>query len=218
MTRNSILITICTLLSSVAFGQTYEGTIEFDKKKQQAFVIDYTYPPEAVENAFVQKIEKLGYSSKTEKGLFNKNKGFIVFRNTVISEIDPLQRDYMVKIDKRSRKSADESTLYLVVMSNDQNIMPAMKTDDIAKAKAFLNNLLPEIEGAKLELDIKGNEETIVKSEKEFKKLQDEKADLEKKLKKNQEDIEKQTKLIETQRTALDTLKSKRSPAVTPVK
>ncbi|RYY60656.1 MAG: hypothetical protein EOO05_09170 [Chitinophagaceae bacterium] len=216
MKRLYLLLPLMVLLAITSFGQSYEGTVEFDKKKQQAFVIDYSYSPEAVENAIVQKIEKMGYTSKTEKGLFNKNKGFIVFKNAVISDIDPVQHDYMLKIEKKSRKSDDETTLYLLIMSDDQNQLPAMKTDEVARAKYFLNNLLPEIEEAKLELEIKGNEESIVKSEKKYKDLQDEKADLEKKLKKNAEDIDKQAKQIEVQRGSLDALKGKRKSSVVP--
>jgi len=212
-----VILTVSFLTGMVLTGmaQAYEGTIEFDKKKQQAFVIDYSYPPEAVENAIVQKVEKLGYSGKTEKGIFNKNKGFIVFKNTVITDIDPIQRDYMLKIEKKSRREDDETTLYLVIMSSDQNLLPAMKTDDVARVKYFLNNLLPEIEEAKLEMEIRDNEETVVKSEKKYKDLQDEKAELEKKLRKNQEDIDKQVKQIEVQRLSLDALKGKRKTAVT---
>jgi len=218
MKRISFLLPVCLLMGVTGIAQSYEGTVEFDKKKQQAFVIDYAYSPEAVENAFVQKIEKLGYSSKTEKGLFNKNKGFVVFKGTVISEIDPVQRDYMVKVEKKSRKDDNASTLYLLIMSADQNQIPVMKTDEVAKAKSFLNNMLPDIEEAKLEIEIKGNEESVVKAEKKFKDLQDEKAGLEKKLKANAEEIEKQTKAIEMQRGSLDALKAKRrgAPAAAP--
>ncbi|MET0637261.1 MAG: hypothetical protein ABWZ25_14620 [Chitinophagaceae bacterium] len=215
-----LMITLLALAGIKTFGQSYEGTIDFDKKKQRAFVIDYAYSPEAVENAFVQKVEKLGYSAKTEKGLFNKNKGFIVFRNTVISEIDPIQRDYLIKIEKKSRKDDDETTLYMVIMSADENQLPSMKTDEVARAKHFLNTLHPEIEEAKLEIEIRGNEETVAKSEKKYKELQEEKAELEKKLQKNTEDLERQTKQIEVQRLSLDTLKGKRKsnqPVVTPV-
>ena len=216
MKRILLTAAVICLFIVTAMGQSYEGTIEFDKKKQKAFVIDYSYPQEAVENAIIQKIEKLGYSSKTEKGLFNKNKGFIIFRNTVITEIDPIQRDYMLKIEKKSRKADNETTLYLVIMSGDMNILPEMKTDEVARAKYFLNNLLPEIEEAKLELEIRDNEETVTKSEKKYKDLQDEKAELEKKLRKNQEDIDKQVKQIEVQRLSLDALKGKRKTATPP--
>lgn len=216
MQKLYILLAFISVVSVKTWGQSYEGTIDFDKKKQKALVIDYNYSPEAVENAIVDRIEKLGYSSKTEKGLFNKNKGFIVFKNAVISEIDPVQHDYMIKIEKKSRKDDNESTLYMVIMSGEENQLGAMKTDDIARAKYFLNNLHPDIEEAKLEIEIKGNEESVAKSEKKFKDLQDEKADLEKKLKKNAEELDKQSKQIEVQRTSLDTLRGRRRGNTTP--
>ena len=53
----------------------------------------------------------------------------------------------------------------------------------------------------------------VVKSEKKFKDLQDQKAELEKKLQKNAEDIENQQKQIESQRAALEGLKGKRKIA-----
>ncbi len=61
-------------------GQAYESTIEYNKKKQNAYVMEFPYSTEAVENAVVAKIEKMGYKGKEEKGLFNKDKGFIVFK------------------------------------------------------------------------------------------------------------------------------------------
>ena len=50
---------IVLALDSIVSAQAYEGTVEFDKKKQEAFMIDYPYPPEAVENAITKKMEKL---------------------------------------------------------------------------------------------------------------------------------------------------------------
>ena len=73
-----------------------------------------------------------------------------------------------------------------------------------------LKATFPEIEEASLELQIKAQDDAVVKSEKKFKDLQDEKADLEKKLQKNAEDIENQQKQIENQRQALEGLKGKR--------
>ena len=53
-----IFIIACSPILSIA--QAYQGSIEFDKKKQQAFIIDYSYPPEAVENAILQKNGEYG--------------------------------------------------------------------------------------------------------------------------------------------------------------
>src|SRR5574338_604579 len=62
-----LIMTSCFL--SVTYGQAYESTIEYNKKKQNAYAIEYPYPAEALENAIVSKIEKMGYKGKEEKGL-----------------------------------------------------------------------------------------------------------------------------------------------------
>ena len=63
---NKILLTVVValLINTLSFAQAYEGIVEFDKKKQDAFLIDYSYSPEAVENAIVKKMEMLGYKPK----------------------------------------------------------------------------------------------------------------------------------------------------------
>ena len=205
---------ICVGLSVSVFAQSYESSIEYGKKKQQAIAIDYAYTQDAVENAIVQKIEKMGFKAKEEKGMFNKDKGFIVFKNALIPEISDERMDYIVKTDRKSRREKDETTLYIIMQKDGENALSSMDAYNIGKAKGFANGLTPEIEEANLELQIKAQDNEVVKAEKKFRDLQDEKADLEKKLKKNTEDIEKQQKYIETQRTALDGLKSKRRVAV----
>lgn len=213
--KQTILIwIIATLLTVPAFSQAYESHITFDKKKQKAISIDYAYSQEAVQNAIVQKIEKMGHMAKEEKGLFNKDKGFIVFKDAFITDISEERMDYIVKIERKSRKDKDETTLYLVLNKGGEDAIQQMTAHDVGKAKSFLHNLLPEIEEANLELQIKSQDDAVVKSEKKFKDLQDQKADLEKKLQKNAEDIENQQKQIESQRTALDGLKGKRKVAM----
>ena len=208
--KRTILLLFALVTGATIFAQAYESQITYNKKKQKTIAIDYNYPQEAVENAIVQKIEKLGHSAKVEKGMFNKDKGFIVFKDATVTEISDATMDYVLKIERKSRKDKDETTLYLVLNKNGEDAIETLDSYAIGKAKSFLNNLLPEIEEAKLELDIKAQDDAVVKSEKKFKDLQDEKADLEKKIKKNQENLENQQKLIENQRGNLDALKAKR--------
>ncbi len=198
------------LLTSYAFAQPIETTVEYSKKKQRAMEISYSYPQAAVENALVEKIEKLGYKSKTEKGLFNKDKGFIVFKDVLITDVSDHSLDYIVKIERKSRKDKDESTLYLLLNKNGGDAIPDMDAFSVGKVKSFLNNLIPDIEEANLELQIKDQEGNVLKAEKKHKDLQDEKASLEKKIKKTTEDMDSQLKEVENQRAALDVLKSKR--------
>jgi len=208
---------IAFVFSVPVFSQAYEGNIEYDKKKQQAIIIDYAYSQDAVENAIVQKIEQMGYKAKTEKGMFNKDKGFIVFKNAFINDISENSMDYILKVERKSRKDKDETTLYLIMNKDGANAMPVMDAYNVGKAKSFLNNLLPEIEEANLELQIKGQEDAVTKAEKKYKNLQDDQQSLEKKIKGLQADLEKnikdqenQQKEIENQKQALEEMKGKR--------
>jgi hypothetical protein len=220
MKRISLFIWVVLFFSATVFSQAYTGTVEYNKKKQQAVQIDYSYSPEAVENAILQKMEKMGYKAKVEKGVFNKDKGYIVFKNAFLTDISEQSMDYIVKVDRKSRKEKDEATLTLIVNKDDNDALSAMDADGLGKVKSFINNLLPEVEESNLELQIKGQEGTVVKAEKKFKSLQDEQQSLEKKIKNLQSDLEKnikdqesQQKEIENQKKVLEELIGKRKVA-----
>jgi hypothetical protein len=215
-----IFCILCALLvmATAAFAQAYEGSIEYDKKKQQAFVIDYPYSVEAVENAVTQKMNKMGYKGKEEKGLFNKDKGFLVYKGAYVTDISSNSMDYIIKVEQKSRKEKDASTLYLVINKNSDNAMNTFNAEDVGRTKDFLNKLLPDVEAAHLELQIKDQEDVVAKAEKKLKGLQDDRDDMEKKIKKLQDDIkdnlkdqDNTQKEIENQQKALEALKSKRT-------
>jgi hypothetical protein len=210
---------LCVLMFTALVGltQSYESTTDYDKKKQAAFAIDYDYPEEAVENAIIKKMEKLGYNGKEEKGLFNKDKGTRVYRNTSIPDISTKSLDYIVKVDRKSRKESDKSTLYLIVLKDGQNARSNLDVSEAGQVQSFLNDLLPEVEAANLELQIKSQEDVVVKAEKKLKGLRSDKEDMESKIRKLQDDIKKNIqdqeaaqKDIEAQKKGLEDLKGKR--------
>lgn len=205
-----LLITAIVTLSS--FGQAYEASIQYDKKKQQAIAIDYSYPQEAVENAIVQKLAKMGYKAKEEKGILNRDKGFLVFKNAYITSISTERIDMMVKVERKSRKESDESVLYMIMMNGDKNALTVMDAAGVANAKTFLNGMLPEVEAANLELEIKAQEETVAKSEKKLRDLKEDQSNLEKKLLENKANQETTQKDIESQKQALGVLVGRRKP------
>lgn len=209
MKRMSLLIVLFTL-SILSRAQSYEGTIQYDKKKQQAIVIEYDYPPQAVENAMVQKLEKLGYKAKEEKGLLNKDRGFIVFKNAYVTAISNDRMDYIIKVERKSRKEDDEAVLYLIMIKGDENALVKMDAENVGKAKVFLNTMLPEIEAAHLEIQIKEQEDVVAKAEKKLSDLKDDQANLEKKLAQNKTDQENTQKDIENQKNSLGILIGKR--------
>ncbi len=200
-----VLLGFQVLLSA----QAYEGTTEYDKKKQPAFLIDYPYPPEAVENAIIKRMGKLGYKSKEEKGLFNKDKGFRNFRNAFIADISADPMDYIMKVESKGRKS-EASVIYLIIQKDGNNMKSAFDAVQVEKIKSFLNGLQPDVVAENLELDIIAQEEAVSKAEKKLRGLKDDQSDLEKKLKNNQEDQRNTEKEIEAKKQALDALKSKR--------
>ncbi|MGH2552771.1 MAG: hypothetical protein ACRDEB_03590 [Chitinophagaceae bacterium] len=197
------------LFSTLVSAQAYEGKTEYNKKKQDAFIIEFHYPPQAVENAIIKSMEDMGYKGKEEKGIFNKDRGARVYKNAVISEISKRKFDYIIQIDRKSRKESDEAVMYLIIMDNETNATAGFDAADMKSAKAFLNNLLPEVEAANLEIQINDQEEAVAKAEKRLKDLQSTQLELEKKLednKKNQEDTKND---IDTQKHILDGLKLK---------
>ena len=100
-----LLLPVVLLFAIAANSQSaYEGSIEFSKKKQDAYVIDFPYPPQAVEDALVKKMESLGYKSKEEKGMFNKDKGFRAYKAAYITALSGTSMDYMFKVERKSRK------------------------------------------------------------------------------------------------------------------
>lgn len=209
---NKILLTVAValLINTLSFAQAYEGIVEFDKKKQDAFLIDYSYSPEAVENAIVKKMEMLGYKPKEEKGLFNKDKGFKVFKGAYVTEANPERLDYIIKVESKSKKNKDESVVSMILLKDGNNAKAAFAATDIQKVKSFLKDLMPNIEAADLEIQIRNSEEALTKAEKKLTGLKDEKTELEKKLSDNQKGQEDTQKDIEAKKIALEVLRSKR--------
>lgn len=205
------------LIPAILPAQAYEGTVEYNKQKHAAFIIEYSYSPEAVENAIIEKMEKLGYKAKEQKGLFNNDKGFRKYKNAYIAEVSESSHDYIIKIERKSRKQDDKSVVYLVMLNDDVNAKIGMDATAVTKAKTFLNNLQPDIEASDLELQIGAQEAAITRAEKKLTGLQDDKKAMEEKIRKLQQDIKDNEKDqeeaqddIKKQKNALEVLRGKR--------
>lgn len=215
--RNILAAIVCLFFLGAAQGQAYNGTIEYDKKKQTAVVMEYSYSADAVENAFINRMQALGYKPKEEKGLFNKDKGFLVFKSAFVKDISDVSLDYIIKVERKSRKDSDKSLIYLIANNNGTNVLDNSESTVRDNARNFLQNLLPDVEAANLELQIKDQEDVVTKAEKKLKGLQDDQKSMEDKIKKLQDDLktnakdqENQQKEIENQKAALDALRGKR--------
>ena len=214
--RSILFLLLALTSSSAVFSQAYEGTIDYDKKKQDAFIIEFPYPPEAVENALIKKMEEMGYKGKEERGLFNKDKGFRVYKGAYVSDITSGSMDYAFKVE--SKRKGKESIVYMVILGKDgANAKSVFESSNVNNAKSFLNNLQPMVEAANLELQIKDQEEILAKAQKKLRDLKDDRDNMEKKIKKLQDDLkdnekaqDNQQKEIEDQAHDLEILKAKR--------
>lgn len=198
------------MVATFAGAQAYEDKIQYDKDKQAAVAVDYSFREEALENAFIERMKKMGYKPKEEKGFLNRDKGFLVFKNAHVPEISRDKLDYVIKVEKKSKKATDESVLYLVILNNEVNVIATMSNADIARTKKFLNNLLPDVEAADLELQIRDQEQSLADAEKKLRTLQAEKEVLDTKLTENVKTQEETAKEIESRKLSVETLKGKR--------
>lgn len=210
MKKTAFLFVSAILIALVSNAQAYEGSIQYDKKKQQAILIDYSYSSEAVQNAITGKLAKMGFKPKEEKGIFNKDKGFLVFKNTYINDISTDRFDYIINVERKSRKEKDEATLYLILSKEGENQFSKVDISIINKAKEFLAGMLPDVEAADLELKIKAQEDVVARAEKKLSDLKDDQTSLEKKLAQNKTDQESTQKDIEAQKQALGVLVGRR--------
>jgi peptidoglycan hydrolase CwlO-like protein len=85
-----------------------------------------------------------------------------------------------------------------------------MSNADLAKTKRFLNNLLPDVEAAHLELQIKDQETSLDNAEKKLRTLQAERQELDTKLADNLKTQDETAKEIESRKLSLETLRGKR--------
>ncbi len=208
--RSVLLLLVCSLLVSFSWAQPYEGKVEFDKKRQDAFLCDYAASPEAVDLAVMKYFQHLGYKPVEEKGIFNKDKGFKIFKDAYLTDLNGEKLDYLIKIESRTKKNTEGATLTFLVMKGFLNEKNDMKEEEIKKVKRFLSSLDASVQREYLELQIKSQEEQVIKSQKKLTALKAEQIDLDKKLQTNaasQQDTEKE---ISAKQTALEVLKAKR--------
>lgn len=202
-----LLVSACCLIGS---AQAYEDKVQYDKDKQAAIAVEYPFREEALENAFIDRMRREGAKPREEKGFLNRDKGFIVFKDAQVPDISKSRYDYVIKVEKKSKKSVNESVLYLVILKKEENVIASMSNADLSKTKKFLNNLLPDVEAAELELQIRDAEQSLADAEKKLRALQGEKEELDKKLVENNLAREETSKEIESRKLGVQTLKGKR--------
>ncbi|HEV8286635.1 MAG TPA: hypothetical protein VGQ09_20140 [Chitinophagaceae bacterium] len=209
--RNLIAIIIfASLFAYDSKAQSYEGTVDYQKKDEKAIIIEFPYPSSVVEDAIIDKMEKLGCKKK-------ESKGFLVYKNATVTDISTEPADFLIKVEKKSRKENDQAIVYFIVSRKDENIIARSDALVNSNVKTFLNRLSPDVEAYNLEVQIKEQETILAKSEKKLKDMKEDQESMEKKIKKLEDDLKENTnnqydqqKEIEKQKQILEMMRSKR--------
>src|SRR5438046_168619 len=116
MMKKTFTLLLIAFIFLSASAQSYEGTVEYQKKDEKAIVMEFPYSSSVVEDAIIARMDKLGYKKK-------ESKGFLIYKDAVLSEISSEPADYMIKVERKSRKDKDESVVYFIVNRNNENIL-----------------------------------------------------------------------------------------------
>lgn len=209
-----LLLPLCLCFTvAITYGQAMEGTVEYQKIQQPAAVIELAYNPDVVEAAMNDYLSKKGRSKA------NDIKGFVTYRNTQQSVNDNLNADLYFKVERKSRKEKQVSTISILLDPLNKDIAASAKENHFTmeQAKEFLNQLIPVIDAYNLELVIKDQNDLVSKAESKYKNLVDDGASLEKDKSKieqrivdNKQDQEKQKQEVDRQKQELANIVAKR--------
>jgi hypothetical protein len=219
--------TICTLILALlsatgsAFCQSMATSVAYDKVVMPGLMLNLPYDESVSEDFIVAALKKTGYNAETKGKLFwkqNKVNGYYIFKDVRLKGASK-QVDLYFKVDRKGKKSNDESTIYmLTATAGEQFVSESSNENTYNAAKNFLNTFVDEAAAYKLGLDIKEQEEEVQDAEKKLDKLNDNTKDiakhieqLQKDLKKNNDDVTDQQKKVETEKKKLDKLKDQKS-------
>jgi hypothetical protein len=210
MKRFLLSLSALVLISNLVSAQIYEKNIEFDKKKYNAFIADLNYPAAAVETALLKGFAKMGYKPKQEKGLFNKDKGYLVFSAAIVKSIYDTPTDYLVKVEDAGKKGKEASVLTFVVINQGVALSRDIDQAKDKAARDFIGSYDADFVAEALELQIKAQEDAVAKTEKKLNNLKQDQLDLEKKLENNKQSQKDTEAELAAKNQALELLRGKR--------
>ncbi len=201
MKKIPLILALFTMTGSITFGQkAYEGKIKLKKSEEPAIVIEYNYPQEVVEKALIAKMADLRLTGQEAKG-------FLTYKNSVISSITPSRLDYTFRTVESGKSGSWKTTLYMLMegagnISGDAVVLAS-------NAKSFLENLNDNVQRSNTIFQIKKQEAIMVDEEQKLRSLQEEYSALEKKMETNKQAQAAQEKIVASQKSVLDDLKAK---------
>lgn len=204
-----------------AFSQSMITSVTYNKVVQPALMLELPYDESVSQDFIISNLKKTGYNAETKGKLFwkqNKLDGYYIFKGVRLQGASQLT-DLYFKVDRKGKKSKDQSTIFLLVNAGgEQFVSEGSDETTYRAAKDFLNGFVDQSAEYKLNLDIKAQEDALKDAEKKLDRLQNNGKDLSKKieqlgndLRKNKEDQDDQQKKVEDEKKKLDKLKNQKN-------
>ncbi|MBO9619741.1 MAG: hypothetical protein J7539_11980 [Niabella sp.] len=189
MKKILMFLALATITGTVFAQKAQEGRIQYKKTDEPAILITYDYPAAVVDNALKAKMADLQLTGQNSRG-------FLVYKNSVISAITSSKLDYSFKTQPQGSKT----TLYLLMegsgsISGDAAVLAS-------RAKAFLEDLNGNVVKSNTIFQIKKQEAIMVDEEKKLNTLRENYNALDQKVK-------AQEKIVASQKSILEDLKAK---------
>jgi hypothetical protein len=199
-----------------AKAQSTITTASYNKTSQPALMLELPYSEDVCGDFIVANLKKTGYDVETKGKLFwkqNKLNGYYTYKDVRLKGLD-YTVDLYFKVDQKSRKSKDESVIYMLIGKGENYFISSSDDDAYDAGKKFMNGFIDQAAAFKLDLDIKAQEDVVKDAGKKLDKLKDNEKDmikkidqLQKDLKKNQEDQKNQEQTIENEKKKLEDVK-----------
>lgn len=187
------LLTLIGILffSGFVFAQEpMKSTVEYNGQKYPCYVVEFNLPPDNTENIIKNKLKEEGYTA-------DKSKGFLVYRNVKLKNLDPIDpQDVLLKIERKSRKEKDQSLVTIITAKPgeipEDKVKGAKTVADVTMSPnsvSFLNSFQGDFNLKAYDLAVAAQTDEVAKAEKKLDDLRKDQSKIEKKIKDYQDDL-----------------------------
>jgi hypothetical protein len=213
MKRVTILFLLLAGSVTIAFAQPpieptrrYEGTVEYQKTKQPATILEFRYPEKDLDKAMEAYMEKQGGKVKFQKG-------FNYVKSVRIHERENRYYDLYYKIEGSGKGDNAQSTMYIILAEPGENILlrdnnNAGKAAASVGAVAFVGGLGSEVGSYDYQKKLREQEAEVEKAEKRRVELEKKRDKLAKELDQTTQDLQRQASEVDKAKAILEQLKS----------
>jgi hypothetical protein len=197
--------------NSIEPTRKYEGSVEYQKTKQPATVLEFNYPEKDVEKALEDYVQKQG-------GKVKSNKGFYYAKAVRLHNRENRYFDVYYKVTGSGKGDNAKSTVYVILAEPGEDILLRQTSSSNGHAAAaasvgavsFFDTMGSELSEYDLNKKIMEQEEAVQKANKNLTSLDKKRQSLEKELEDLRKAIETQRGDLEIQNTLLAQFKEQK--------